>query len=475
MLAGRTRYMGIGNTYKDDIINKISNALKELFKGSSYEILTKVPFTWDASGNIYNQTGEYSIVILNKFRKVPVLILEIKKDWPFLLEEKELFLNEVKYTNSNFAVITNGDIFEIYNYSTHYSEDVLWLENFLNWVRVNVLYFKPKGSGYANEIKLLIEKYYNELAEYESGEAENKSQINKTVFEESKSLFLDLKNWISKITDKDIIVNNFEFKFKPEIEKQFFDIIIPKCNVSTLNRYSSFRSLWRILDNQTFYMSGISSLNDNSECFFLETVLNGEKQICLDDKKIEDLEELNSYFISSFCPQSQNDKLTMWRLYGDDGKGVCLQFKVMEEKLNSIFELRSVKYVNSDDPVISFLKELTRINKNNIRFKFSEITKWQHFFKPDIFSVEQEIRLLYRNEDPKNSKFILNETYGIIMALKEFKMEKSEIEFPLKLEKIILGPKFVENDINKAQLRYLLKIHNLEDTKIEFSQIMHYR
>ena len=66
----------------------------------------------------------------------------------------------------------------------------------------------------------------------------------------------------------------------------------------------------------------------------------------------------------------------MWRLYGDDARGVCLEFEV----INGIngFVLAPIDYAEEKNKheSLDLLKKIIDLN-----VKFKELDKWKNFFK----------------------------------------------------------------------------------------------
>ena len=97
--------------------------------------------------------------------------------------------------------------------------------------------------------------------------------------------------------------------------------------------------------------------------------------------------------------------------------------------------------------------------------------------------MEEEVRLLYEMNDGSlldttNGKWIYNTSNGIIAPIVRFPITKTDNNFPLVLERIVLGPNLLERNINKEQLRLMIKnmqIRVTDDFEISFSTIDSYR
>jgi hypothetical protein len=80
--------------------------------------------------------------------------------------------------------------------------------------------------------------------------------------------------------------------------------------------------------------------------------------------------------------------------------------------------------------------------------------------------------------DTTNGKWIFNTFNGIIAPIVRFSITKADSNFPLVLERIVLGPNLKERTINKEQLQLMIKYGQIkvaDDFEITFSDINSYR
>ena len=173
----------------------------------------------------------------------------------------------------------------------------------------------------------------------------------------------------------------------------------------------------------------------------------------------------------------------MWRLYGDDSKGVCLWYKV-DDELPEHFFLAKVSYAKIEAHAeLSYLSSKMGKGVCGRNFEIRNLNSWLHFFKPSEYAVEEEVRLLYEMNDGSlldttNGKWIYNTSNGIVAPIVRFPITKTDNNFPLVLERIVLGPNLPERNINKEQLRLMIKnmqIRVTDDFEISFSTIDSYR
>lgn len=280
----------------------------------------------------------------------------------------------------------------------------------------------------------------------------------------------ELESYVGKLEND--ISSKGKWKFtNAEDEQAFFEEILNKNKqITEFCRYTSLTSLITMLNSKTYQMCGIAGMNDKSETDYFDNKYSRTKQ----DAK--SLSIWNDIYLSSGT--LLKDDLTMWRLYGDDGRGVCLIFEVIKPTAGT-FYIANVDYEDKrkSHKWVKFIKDL---EKKGI--KFNKLNVWKHFFKPNEYSIEEEIRLVfYDNGTSKSSasklyieeKWILTNGSSIIIPVVRFDLLDGK--FPLKLRKIILGSKISEHEINKAQLEYMLSSKSISNVSVEYSNINNYR
>lgn len=257
-------------------------------------------------------------------------------------------------------------------------------------------------------------------------------------------------------------------------ETALFKFLLGKVQESEICRYTSFHSLMRILNTQKASVCSIVGMNDKSECYYFDSYMQNNGITNFVAMSPSTVHELNSNFIMSCSGISRKDKLTMWRMYGDEAKGVCLVYKIGDMGTN--FMLAPVSYANEDGshPKIDFIKDL----QENLHIVFPSLDVWKHFFKPFEYADENEIRLLYKDSNVSNYKWI-QATGDILCPIVEFSIDKANNSFPLVLMEVCLGPKCAEKDVNRSQLEMYANQLNIQFVgsllKVEVSTIDNYR
>lgn len=257
-------------------------------------------------------------------------------------------------------------------------------------------------------------------------------------------------------------------------------------HVKQICRYCSLGSLYQILSNQTIRLNGLVGMNDKSEYKYAwETFFGGE-----DPNEME--KQMNHTYIMSCSSISSKDNLEMWRLYGDDGKGVCLIFDVNRYYPPFALAQTIYSYTRNDkrkeeDKKWLLLKRLTDELKDiSLPLRLKNQNKWLPFLKSGDYNYEEEIRLLYdeSESDHISKKWVLTDSNSIFNPYVQFDLlpkpagEGEGEVIPLTLKGIILGPKCPEIDINVKQLSNLLErdpeLRKL-NIKVTASEITNYR
>ena len=271
----------------------------------------------------------------------------------------------------------------------------------------------------------------------------------------------DIKEFSSHIYYNE---DNHKYYFDSlETENDFFRALIKNKKSSLFYRYMSMHSAFYTLRDQKYRMNSIVGMNDRSEIsFYDQKVLGKRKQSGKVPERI---------FLSSFSALGDED-LTMWRLYGDDGRGICMVFNVEGEFNDGIFN--GVYYTKGkEDPVKALLRLLTHYG-----LTFNNISMWKHFFKPAEYEKEEEFRVILSlpkcdlaNKD--KGGWDIADSSKIISPYVLWDMTSPD--FPLKLEKVILGPKCPESGLNARLIKILLEKTPFSNVDITRSCIKTYR
>jgi hypothetical protein len=263
-----------------------------------------------------------------------------------------------------------------------------------------------------------------------------------------------------------------------DFENLFFQNLLEEVK-ETVCRYTSMDTLFHTLNGSSFRMGSHLAMNDRGEMDYVDKYV-GAYYKPIDSMTMAEMQQMNGSFISSCTESSNEDDLTMYRLYGDDSKGVCLRFAVTSSIQNKYMLIRKISYGTSR--TFHFELELIRAIIGSIsatlsaRFKFLYLDIWKHFFKSYDYKMEQEVRLLYvdnQTVEPKKRDWVIVHPDRIISKYVLF--ELGDKEFPLQLEKIILGPNLPEKALNQKQVELLLEEKKVKGVQVTLSEIESYR
>jgi len=311
-----------------------------------------------------------------------------------------------------------------------------------------------------------------------------KSSISKT---EAKSKFEKekeklLKQFIENIHSGDIHQDEKEdstWLLSITKERELFRILLGEYEGDYIVKFSSARSLLTLLEKESIGMCSLVCMNDPSEKDYADSYLG-----------INDgVSDSADTFIISACGEDAETDLTMWRLYGDDAKGVCLKLWIDKEKINKHgFYLAPVSYSkpNKEHYELEVIKNITNQPKDqNWKIELSEWHIWKHFFKQHMYAVENEIRLLYMPSEYiplSESIWFTDDRTSIYSEMKVFDLSRSTA-FPLSLSRVVLGIKFPmpkENipQFNRRFTKSGICIHQSEERDkklVSLSDIENYR
>lgn len=236
----------------------------------------------------------------------------------------------------------------------------------------------------------------------------------------SKDCYFLRQNIETEITDP--------FLVKDEIDKEVV-------------KYTSFQTLLATLISGKMRINSIVGMNDKTETnFMIDIIKNFRESI---EKEGDEYILANRKFITSFS--GKKDDLNMWRLYGDNARGVCLVFSLKSQQDSS---LRKIKYVAEEDELILKINRLMiSLKKKNINFCFNKMLSNLHFIKHKDYVDEDEYR--YYLESDKPAGWYINNDNNVMTPYVEKNLFGNGVNsFPFQLKSIILGPAMVAQDVN---------------------------
>lgn len=232
-----------------------------------------------------------------------------------------------------------------------------------------------------------------------------------------------------------------------------------------LYRYISSTAFARLMTEDcgvcpSFPLASICSMNDKWE------YASGVDIIKESPIRFRDVGTIDTY-IMSLSKVNPHQSLTMWRLYGENSKGVCLEFKVMNKNY-----LHPVKYLDK-------YSGISTLNTQNTFIKMPPAILYR--LKSSLYKLEEEVRLIVINR----KKSVAEETwingsgsgllFPIIKLTQKDKLPGTNETFPLKLKKIILGANYKQAALNVALIERRLSELGCDDVEVEVAPDLKYK
>ena len=205
---------------------------------------------------------------------------------------------------------------------------------------------------------------------------------------------------------------------------------------SFLCKYVSLATYMNMLKNRTFRMNSITSMNDTSEIFFLGEFFCNIYQ-SKEERYKETIKNHNTLVTSL---SKLYDSALMWRLYGDNGKGICLVFDVKST------DAKPILYIGERESRYQQIRmAIKNLNSKGIGIFINDIESQRFYVKSNQFDYEEEYRLKYTSDDISYTQ------YGdLICYYKDLIIdEKGRIpELGIRIEEIIVGANLPQPEVN---------------------------
>lgn len=260
----------------------------------------------------------------------------------------------------------------------------------------------------------------------------------------------EMKQWAEQNPNKLILKKpeqRIRLYLNPEFEEKLLNTLLSVDTSRTVFHYTSLEACFNIIQTLMIRTTCIVGLNDKSEINFSD--LSDVKEP-YSEKRIDRFHERFIFSLTQL-----RDNLNQWRLYGDDGRGVCLHFRYKSSIIDNYFVFNKIFYGKG---YIEFLRELrdSILKIKNLRFVTSDkFFTYRYFFKNEAYKEEEEIRLMFLNNLKKKEEYWYLNRYNILNTYLPFQLKGSD--FPLELWGLTLGPKCPHIELNEAQIRKLIK------------------
>lgn len=235
-------------------------------------------------------------------------------------------------------------------------------------------------------------------------------------------------------------------------------------------KYMSFNTYIEMLKSKKIRLNSIMSMNDSSETFYLGDYLckayEDERRKMLHPKsryfqdgglRKKKVVEYKNNLIG--CFSEKRDDALMWRLYGDGGKGVCLEFQIENDSL------KPVLYLDEKNQKAKQLTEVaSKLKNDGITLYYMDLSNYHFYTKSQQFQYEGEWRIL---KEASNEELDVANYDGLVCLYKDYSFE----ELGLKPVFVYLGANLAYKDVNVPLLVDLskreLKVRNVMLSDVE--------
>lgn len=217
--------------------------------------------------------------------------------------------------------------------------------------------------------------------------------------------------------------------------------------------FTSIRNLFSILQENSIRLYSLTGVNDLSEIqHTLKDIAPNYPGFRLDDI-VHSMKERT--FVFSLCQSEiigSKNELNMWRLYGDDANGCCIEFEI-EHGYSTERDFGLGNCIYQELSLQRFLLANQEFENQTGRrlSNLSEVLKWPAcYMKNHVFEIEQEIRLIkwedydiqydvFNNE--VNCGVDMNSRRDLVHFMKLPLEDFSGNSMRIFISKIYLGPK----------------------------------
>lgn len=463
--------------YDSELELVVANRFREALKQTSLEV--RLQDRWETA----LLKRRFDIVIYKGVH--PLAVIEVKAIYQgknLLARATDILRSALAITNARFGIATDNETFYFYDRNEkeldffQLSFDEI-INRLINPEKVKIQ--KKDREDILNIIIQAANQHLQDNTEFLTF-IKSKSFLSRIQFDQNSNTYL--------FSDDDGGITSFE--------NQFFNKMFGEFKDTQICRYTGLKTTFDMLSYLSFRMSGLVGMNDKSEVNYVESYLNRDNgTISIDKPLIKEhhntIIAINNLYITSCSKIERKDDLTLWRLYSDDAKGVCLVFDVKKSNLNKHVLLQKVKYADEhvNHKELDFLKQIkVEVERlTGFKFEFRKLGFWKHFFKAHDYAIEEEVRLLIIDNDTLDklkTDWVMTYTHSIINPVIDFRLNSKS--FPIHLRTILLGPKCPEQETNYVQIEEMIrrkkkeikdKSHdsNLNNLKVELSEIKHYR
>lgn len=363
-------YIGLGNIYAEK--NDFENAEKYFKK--AIEIFPNSTNTNYNLGNIYLRKGNYS--------------------------KAEIYYKKVLEADDQFINVYNN--FGIVNYKKKEYEEAE--KNYKKAIELNPDFIKP----YHNIGNLYFaQERYKEAKEAYKKYVELKEDID---------FLYELAN--GRITEINKILANEDYEKIQEIVTKIKETLQYRDKCITHFTSLSVAKLL-VFKCSKFRLSEGAYLNDTSEGRELFSFLNYQSPFGRKENPVDEI-FVRKPFIGSFVSEYKHNDLTMWRMYGKEGKDEAKGCAITMDVKNLTEQIHEKLGIN-------------KLEENELEIKFCKVAYW----KDDKFIIPDE---KISSTKIKNLNKYCN---NLKKALQEFNIKDEEIKIQIDIEELLFEIAFL--------------------------------
>ena len=468
LVGGKRRIMDIDKT--------LELLLKEFNNEPQYSFESKIKFEKAEDNNEYS-----SYCVDLTIRKNNNIIMVISSAQNTIDEDNILYQLWTYCLNSYYYVVLKNDNF--------YCKEKPYCKESIK-DPVNKFSFSNTPPYHSIEKKTLnINELIDLIKNSDNKHSITPNEVQDCIKQCANTYNIDLSSIISSITKENYGYNNHEIWLDRTTEMQLIKTLLNDKEIpNSIYRYTSAETLIRIFNNEGVLhsMSSLIAMNDTTEMDYTDNYLK-KAGVHISENEFRNRKNNSVHaYITSLT--DLKDDLTLWRLYGDNAKGICIEYEVPNHIESSGFVLAWVSYAdkNKKNNKLDFIAEFMKQSVKGRHFILRGWYGWKHFFKPYEYNIENEIRLLtyvddidFKIDNNKRKWITTSDNIFAPLLLLPLKPKDKEMIYPLQIKNIMLGSKFKEKEANKITWEYKITDEYSEyvasNFHISISEIDNYR
>jgi hypothetical protein len=240
---------------------------------------------------------------------------------------------------------------------------------------------------------------------------------------------------------------------------------------NTFYHYTTTNAALSIIKDKKIWATALPGLNDRNEINYFKTLY---RSLYSNNSQLSEIKEIKQAYYNYAISMSEiEDSLTQWRLYGNDGRGVCLAFQFTKPNINGYNQ--KFGKVNYGSNSVNQIHELCIKIAEICGYKQYQLNPayWEYFFKDDAYADEKEVRLIIdaRLADYDTEKQWQINRNGELVHVFNYDIS---LNHGLKLIGLKIGPKVKEYHVQEIAWKKLIAEKRL-NIEVSTSRHSHYK